>query len=335
MGQMSEELLNSLVPKPGSQQIEDILKLQMDRKHQQICLANLHTVLQDSVREVRRALAENHAVAVENQQLRDALIREMSGEWQWRDAVHASCGHEDLHADMTFSTSLEILAKGAEQAFLMADTGETPLQASIFRSTWQIDEPTNKSVPAQSAGGSAQQLTNMIGSRENVPGARDHEEQISNQQPPVQTNSSKPMRTLPPGVTTIVVRNVPARFSQEQLLQLWPPNGTYDLMYLPYSYQRQRRSGLVFINMTSHEAALNFVAKWHGHKIENVSGAKRLDIGVAAVQGFMMNLKHLKASNIARVRNEQFLPVAFNGTQQLDFKSLLNGLQIPANSQRC
>jgi len=374
MREMSEEMLNSLVPTPGVQHIEDILKLQTNCKHQQPRLANLQTQLQDSVREVRRANEVNHAIAVENQQLRDALIRENCGEWQWCDAVHASYGHEDLHMDMMFSTSLEILAKRAEQAFLMSESGETSLLASMFRNTWHMDNPTNTSVPAQSvpetqafyavcppagaqgecrqnmcfspaddkdeapsqlAGESAQQPRNMIGSRENVPGTTDHEEQISIQQPPPQTTSSKPTRMLPPGVTTIVVRNVPARLSQEQLLQLWPPDGTYDLMYLPYSYQRQRRSGLVFINMISHEAALNFAAQWHGHTIENVSGAKRLDIGVAAVQGFIMNVKHLKASNIARLRNEQFLPVAFNGTQQLDFKSLLNGLQIPVNSQRC
>jgi len=114
---------------------------------------------------------------------------------------------------------------------------------------------------------------------------------------------------------------------------LWPPDGTYDLMYLPYSFQRQRRSGLVFINMISHGAALNFAAKWHGHKIASVRGAKRLHIGVAEVQGFMGNLKHLKRSNIARMHNEQFLPVAFKGTQKLDFKSLLAGLEIPATSQ--
>jgi len=165
----------------------------------------------------------------------------------------------------------------------------------------------------------------VIGSSENVAGAANLGEMISNLQP-VPERSSKPVKPLPPGVTTLVVRNLPARFSQQQPLQFWPADGTYDLMYLPYSLRRKRRSGLVFINMVNHEAALNFAATWHGRKIANVSGAKRLDIGVAEVHGFMGNLKHLKASNITRMRKEQFLPAAFNGTQKLDFKSLLAGL---------
>jgi len=91
---------------------------------------------------------------------------------------------------------------------------------------------------------------------------------------------------------------------------------------------------VVFVNMVSHEAALGFVAKWHGRKIANVPGAKRLDISVAEVQGFIGNLKHLKASNIARMRNDKLLPVAFKGTTKLDFKMLLAGLETLATSQR-
>jgi len=185
---------------------------------------------------------------------------------------------------------------------------------------------------SEPAGGVEWQLGYRIRSGEITTGAPEPEEQISNKHSPPQA-SSKPMRTLPPGVTTIVVRNVPARFTQEQLLQLWPPDGTYDLIYLPYSMKRQSRSGLVFINMVSHEAALSFAATWHGHKIPNVIGAKRLHIGVAEVQGFIGNLKHFKASNIARMRCERFLPVAFKGTQRLDFRSLLAGVQIPASAE--
>jgi len=168
----------------------------------------------------------------------------------------------------------------------------------------------------------AQCLRNTTGSGENVAGAGEVEEHILTYQPPAEANS-KPVRVFPPGVTTLVVRNVPARLSQEQLLQLWPPDGTYDLMYLPYSFNKQSRGGLVFINMVSNEAAINFATKWHGNKIPNIRGVKRLDVGVANVQGFIGNLKHLKASNIARMHKEQYLPAAFNGAQKVDFKSLL------------
>jgi len=288
-----------LLPTTDDQQIEEVLKPQMGRECLQSCFADVQSRFHDSICKVQMVLEANHAIAVENQWLRDAIIG-----WQCHDAAHASYDDKDLHMDMMPSSSLEFVATATKQSFLMSDTGELPLLAS------------------------------EIGSREIASGTANHEEPISRQQPPQQTNP-KPKRMLPPGVTTIVVRNVPARISQEQLLKLWPPDGTYDLMYLPYSVQRQHRSGLVFINMTSHEAALNFAAKWHGHKIASVRGVKRLDIGVAEVQGFIGNLKHLKRSKIARMHNEQFLPVAFEGKQKLDFRSLLAGLETPATSQVC
>jgi len=384
-------------------------------------------------------------------QLRDALIKDMSGGWQWHDAARVLSEHEDMCMGMSLSSSLKDVADSTEQACLMFEHGESPSLASMLqvathmekqaedsflphhqsKDTNNIRSPgkaalsvkSQESVPANSApepqpflavyppeaarrkcrqtvsfssadvtgsapaasplhsakvdsnphvprcvlstvpmagqlpsiirddllahpvaqesecgpqselaGGLEWQLGYMIRSGEIATGAAEPEEQISNKHPSPRT-SSKPMRTLPPGVTTIVVRNVPARFSQEQLLQLWTPDGTYDLMYIPYSMRRQSRSGLVFINMVSHEAALKFAATWHGHKIPNVFGAKRLHIGAAEVQGFIGNLKHFKASNIARMRCERFLPVAFKGTQRLDFRSLLAGLQIPASAE--
>lgn len=40
----------------------------------------------------------------------------------------------------------------------------------------------------------------------------------------------------------------------------------------------------------------------------------------------------MKAMDVARMCNEQLLPVAFKGAQKLDFKSRLAGLEIPAGS---
>jgi len=397
----------------------------------QSSIACYQSVIQDSITKVLRTLEANHSLAKQNEQLRNAIIKETTGGWQWHDAAHALHEHEDLCMGMSLSSLPEDLADSTEQACRMSGNGGSPFLASMLQIATSMEKQagdscllhqskdTNnicspgkaalsvkiqESVPAQSAwepypflaadppeaaqgkcrqtvssssadvtdsapaasplngskadrnqrvfpcvlstvpmagqlygprsepaGGVERQLECMIGSGEIAASAADLEEQISNQQPPPKTSSER-MRTLPPGVTTIVVRNVPARFSQEQLLQLWPPDGTYDLMYLPYSMQKQRRSGLVFINMVAHEAALDFTAKWHGHKIENVVGAKRLHIGVAEVQGFVGNLQHLKASNVARMRNEKLLPVAFKGTQRLDFKSLLVGLQVPASA---
>jgi len=142
--------------------------------------------------------------------------------------------------------------------------------------------------------------------------------------------SSKPPRALPPGVTTLVVRNIPGRLTPEKLLEVWPVDGSYNLLHVPFSFQKQRRSGIAFINMVSHQAAVEFAAKWHGRKLASIGGIKRLDVGVAEVQGFEGNLRHLKGS---KIKNDSFLPLAFNGTQRLDVKSLLEGHGVRGDEQ--
>jgi len=405
------------------------------------------SLIRDSIIEARRKLEENHSLAKQNKQLRDAFIKEMSGGRQWHYAADVFEMQEDLCMGMLRSSSPKDLADSQEQACPMSEHGESPFRASIHQSATRMDkqgddslllgqsddnnisspaktalsvkiqktapakpaperEPFLSVYPAEGAQGKCRQtmsscsadvtdsahaalpqrseadknqhapscvlstassagqipniirdnhishlltqkheygqqsetaarvewqLGHMIGSEEIAVSTSDLEEQISNKQPPPKTNSL-PVRILPAGVTTIVVRNVPARFSREQLLQFWPPDGTYDLIYLPYSMKKQRKAGLVFINMISHEEALGFTAKWHGRKISNVVGAKPLHVGVADVQGLIGNLKHFKGSNVARMNKEEFLPAAFKGTQKLDLKSLLAGLEIPARA---
>jgi len=376
-------------------------------------------LLRDSITEVRRKLEANHSLSKQNKQLRNALIKEMSGGRQWHYAADVFYEQEDLCMGMLQSSSLKDLADSPEQACPMSEHGELPCHASMLQSATRMDKQGDDSLllgqsndnnirsaaktalsvkiqgtmpaksgperkpflsvyPAEGAQGKCRQTMNscsadvterapaalphrseadknqhapscvlstasssgqspniirdnhiahlvtqiqeygprsetagrvdrqlghMIGSEEIAVSTSDLEEQISNKQPPPETNSL-PVSILPPGVTTIVVRNVPARFSRDQLLQFWPPDGTYDLIYLPYSMRQQRRSGLVFINMISHEEALGFTAKWHGRKISNVVGAKPLHVGVADVQGFIGNLKHFKGSNVARMNKE-------------------------------
>jgi len=141
-------------------------------------------------------------------------------------------------------------------------------------------------------------------------------------------NSNPMLRTLPPEITTLVVRNVPARFSPQKLMEVWSPDGTYNLLHVPYSFQRKRRLGIAFINFVSHEAATHFMATWHGQKLAD--GSKRLQIVAAEVQGFTQNLQRLQAQQVQTFRNEKYLPVVLKGTCQLDSKALLAHVDLGA-----
>jgi len=136
-------------------------------------------------------------------------------------------------------------------------------------------------------------------------------------------NQSPMPRILPPEVTTLVVQNVPARFSPQKLMEVWSPDGTYNLLHVPYGFQRKRRHGIAFINFVSHEAATHFMATWHGQRL--VDGSKRLLICAAEVQGVTENLRRFKAQDVQSLR---YLPVVLDGTRQLDSRALLAHIDL-------
>jgi len=181
------------------------------------------------------------------------------------------------------------------------------------------DDDPGKS-DSQGVDSGVQGWSNLAEYSQRVTGASVVEEEVPDQPSP---NSHPRLRILQPAVTTLVVRNLPARFSPQKMLEVWPPDGTYNLLYVPYSMAKRSRLGFAFINMTSHEAAAEFMARWHGQKIVNERGVKRLDIIVADTQGFMQNLEQLKASKIGKIRNQSYLPLLFLGTRKLDTQALL------------
>lgn len=69
------------------------------------------------------------------------------------------------------------------------------------------------------------------------------------------------LRPLPAGTVTLVVRNIPARYSKEKLLEEWANDGSYDLLHLPFNSTTQRPCGFAFVNFVSHEEASVFQAQ--------------------------------------------------------------------------
>jgi len=111
---------------------------------------------------------------------------------------------------------------------------------------------------SQAVGSSVQGFSSLDESSQRLTGVSIVVEEVQDQPLP---NSHLGLWTPPPGVTTFVVRHLPAMFSLQKLLEAWPPDGTYTFLYYPWKWTRL---GFAFINMTSHEAATEFIARWHG-----------------------------------------------------------------------
>jgi len=112
------------------------------------------------------------------------------------------------------------------------------------------------------------------------------------------------------GVTTLMIRNIPAGVTQKRFLAeltRYGFGGSFDFVYLPCCFESKTSKGYGFINFISSEALGVFVNTWHtsrifGHK----SGEPVLNVSAAAVQGLSENVK--KWSRGKRIRNPDLRP---------------------------
>lgn len=145
--------------------------------------------------------------------------------------------------------------------------------------------------------------------------------------PSIQIEKSLPRRKtlwpLPLGATTLVVRNVPGRYTKEMLLEEWPAEPLLNLLHLPINKQEQRRSGYAFVNFVSPEAALHFQAKVHGSYPLRSPG-KYFDVRSAKVQGFEATLMQITIERLSYAE----LPAVFFGKERLPPKWVRAQLEL-------
>jgi hypothetical protein len=135
--------------------------------------------------------------------------------------------------------------------------------------------------------------------------------------------------SIPFDVRTLVIRNIPIGCTPAQLLALWPPQGLYNLLHLPYSNRQHRTVGYAFINFTSREALLWFSASWSGCILR--SDAKALDIRIAEVQGFEGNIEHMRQSGkIRSISDPDHMPIIILPDGSFaDFKAVMETGVLP------
>lgn len=111
------------------------------------------------------------------------------------------------------------------------------------------------------------------------------------------------------GATTFMVRNIPMSCTQEMLVEEWPVDGSYDLLYLPRSSGGKANLGYAFINLASSEEARAFYARWHKRRLPLLDTEKHLLISRAEVQGFHANVEQLKKKRAGKMRSRQCKPI--------------------------
>jgi len=137
------------------------------------------------------------------------------------------------------------------------------------------------------------------------------------------SNGRQP-RPLAPGTTTIMVRNIPARYRKERLLLEWPvERHRFNMMYLPAN-RRGMSLGYAFLNFVTADDALLFQRRWHGRYLTDHGANKHLDISQARVQGLVASLRDmLENVQTPEWRRESCVPLVFEGARLVNINEVI------------
>jgi len=119
----------------------------------------------------------------------------------------------------------------------------------------------------------------------------------------------------PANATSVMLRNIPNRYTSEELLAELLCRGfdtqCFNFLYMPMDFSTKRNRGYGFINFTTVDIAVRFVATFHGLPLGRYESKKVLEITPAKRQGFKANVvAYLRKDG--RVENPWFRPMIFD-----------------------
>jgi len=135
---------------------------------------------------------------------------------------------------------------------------------------------------------------------------------------------------FPPGTTTVVVHNIPPICTQEDIIALWPNDGTYNFLHMPFNVRQRRSAGYAFVNFVAESHADAFRRGWHGRcahpqlcRDPSAKAALPLSVEPARIQGFRANIENAKRGKVTSITNPRYMPAIFSGSARVDFHAAL------------
>lgn len=143
----------------------------------------------------------------------------------------------------------------------------------------------------------------------------------------VKTNKKKTYGNLKDEPTTVMLRNIPNKYEQSQLLDVMKDKGfsteTFDFFYLPIDFRNRCCVGYAFINFRSHEIAKEFEAEFSGYKLPMIHVSPKIcEVNFARIQGKKANLDVYRNSALVGIPIKKYRPLCFD----------LEGNEIPLPS---
>jgi hypothetical protein len=109
--------------------------------------------------------------------------------------------------------------------------------------------------------------------------------------------------------TTVMIRNVPCKLSQEELMaEVAAVNPNFNLLYLPSSRKAIGNLGYAFVNFVSNEETMQFIEAFQDHVFLSAPRSKkRAEVAFATLQGFKENVRFFKRSRVGKSQNGPYI----------------------------
>eukprot|EP00931_Biecheleriopsis_adriatica_P078729 TRINITY_DN5214_c0_g1_i1.p1 TRINITY_DN5214_c0_g1~~TRINITY_DN5214_c0_g1_i1.p1 ORF type:complete len:412 (+),score=62.83 TRINITY_DN5214_c0_g1_i1:81-1316(+) len=107
-------------------------------------------------------------------------------------------------------------------------------------------------------------------------------------------------------VTTVMVRNLPNKYTRQEFLQEVDRGfaNTYDFIYLPIDQQNGANKGYAFMNFIAPSHAIAFRREFDGSKMALYNSSKVVNVAIAALQGFEANYNHYSKTRVGTGRKQ-------------------------------
>lgn len=150
------------------------------------------------------------------------------------------------------------------------------------------------------------------------------------------TVAASPSSPPPPPVngTTVMLRNIPNRYTQSMLLALIDENGfqnCYDFIYLPMDFRNGVNLGYAFVNVLRHEDALRLTEVFQGFSRWFFDSAKVCEVSWAHPhQGLDEHIDRYRNSPVMHpTMPEEYKPLIFKDGVRIAFPAPTKAIRAP------
>lgn len=158
--------------------------------------------------------------------------------------------------------------------------------------------------------------------------------------PPVKPKPAPPVAATEPTEqpkgepTTVMLRNIPNRYTQSMLLEVLIEQGfrgLYDFVYLPMDFRNGVNLGYAFVNLMTHEDALHFMYVFQGFSKWFVDSVKVCEVSWAHPhQGRQEHVERYRNSPVMHASMpDEYKPMVFKKGMRVPFPAPTKVIRAP------